>query len=310
MLFLAFAIKAQITTTSVKTQPDLNENSQYDSLTNFVGINVHQYLGQTLYLKGISKILRQFGYDGFYKDPKGKSKYKCCDGSGSKYNDLNGKYYKVLEITKHPMADSKDELYAKLYSSKSILKLQEKESNDILYFEYNNESKHSFPFIVVGFFEKAKKSVINKEFIFADIVLKGSMNIETAKEVTIFTGQKWKCIDFTIDEEFFNLSLILQNPIGEKTLIGYESIATECAIKDLTFTPEQVESYSKKFGSENFDKILKGKVAIGMTKEMCLLSWGKPKKINETITANGKTEQWVYNDNYLYFENGTVITIQ
>ncbi|MFX9016039.1 hypothetical protein ABTN29_20430 [Acinetobacter baumannii] len=36
-------------------------------------------------------------------------------------------------------------------------------------------------------------------------------------------------------------------------------------------------------------KILEGKVKIGMTKEMCLLAWGEPKKINETITA-GKNQ--------------------
>ena len=47
-----------------------------------------------------------------------------------------------------------------------------------------------------------------------------------------------------------------------------------------------------------------------MSKEMCELSWGKPKSINETITSGKKSEQWVYSDNYLYFDNGIVTAIQ
>jgi hypothetical protein len=47
-----------------------------------------------------------------------------------------------------------------------------------------------------------------------------------------------------------------------------------------------------------------------MTKEMCKLSWGEPEKINETITAGQKSEQWVYSDNYLYFDNGKLRAIQ
>jgi len=46
--------------------------------------------------------------------------------------------------------------------------------------------------------------------------------------------------------------------------------------------------------------ILEGKVVIGFTEEMVLLSWGEPKKINKT----SYNEQWVYDGQYLYFENG------
>ena len=37
---------------------------------------------------------------------------------------------------------------------------------------------------------------------------------------------------------------------------------------------------------------------------------GGPQKINETITAGKKTEQWVYEDNYLYFDNDKLTVIQ
>lgn len=51
--------------------------------------------------------------------------------------------------------------------------------------------------------------------------------------------------------------------------------------------------------------------SIGMTESEVLASkWGSPKKRNETITATGKREQWVYDKGYIYFENGYVTAIQ
>lgn len=53
-------------------------------------------------------------------------------------------------------------------------------------------------------------------------------------------------------------------------------------------------------------------VRVGMTQAEAMGSnWGKPKRINTTITAAGKHEQWVYGGaNYLYFENGILTAIQ
>lgn len=55
-----------------------------------------------------------------------------------------------------------------------------------------------------------------------------------------------------------------------------------------------------------------GEVSIGMTVEEVLTQgWGRPQEINKTTSANGVKEQWVYpNFNYLYFEDGILVTIQ
>jgi hypothetical protein len=62
------------------------------------------------------------------------------------------------------------------------------------------------------------------------------------------------------------------------------------------------------------EKIKKKKegVRIGMSQQDVLdSSWGKPTKINTTTRASGVREQWVYGSgNYLYFENGTLTSIQ
>lgn len=52
-------------------------------------------------------------------------------------------------------------------------------------------------------------------------------------------------------------------------------------------------------------------VQIGMSQEdVRRSSWGRPNSIHRTTTSNGTHEQWVYDGNYLYFENGQLTTIQ
>ena len=52
-------------------------------------------------------------------------------------------------------------------------------------------------------------------------------------------------------------------------------------------------------------------VDIGMTADdVRKSSWGKPQKINSTITANGRHEQWVYGGGNLYLDNGVLTSIQ
>ena len=59
-----------------------------------------------------------------------------------------------------------------------------------------------------------------------------------------------------------------------------------------------------------------GRVMVGMTKMQAVRAWGKPDKINKTMAAGSESEQWVYrrdkigNDQYLYFENGILRSIQ
>lgn len=51
---------------------------------------------------------------------------------------------------------------------------------------------------------------------------------------------------------------------------------------------------------------------IGMTAKQVRTgtNWGEPDKINDTIDASGSFQQWVYGDEYLYFKNGRLVSIQ
>ena len=176
-----------------------------------------------------------------------------------------------------------------------------------------------FPFIVVGYFEKQKRLFVGKEFVFKDSEFEGAADIQTGKTVTIRTGQKWKCTDLTINDENYKLTLIFENSLGEKTAEKFDRVVTEYwnlftdyeeyADTDVFYNAKKADNYKKKFGVENFNTILQGKIKIGMTKEMCLLSWRKPKYINKTISSGNKSEQWIYQNNDLHFVNGILTTI-
>ena len=74
---------------------------------------------------------------------------------------------------------------------------------------------------------------------------------------------------------------------------------------------ERLNKFVKKYGKEYGKIIANHKVRIGMTKEMCEDSWGKPESINRTTSSYRTSEQWVYGDgNYLYFDNGKLTSIQ
>jgi hypothetical protein len=302
----------QITTTKVASRYDESKVSKYDSLSNFLGKEVYKYLGQDLYLKGKSESLRKYGYKGFYTDYNRAqfdgSVYKCCDSYNSKYSELVGRYFKVLDIIKHPKATENEYLYGNKY----YLKLQEKSSGDIVYYEYDTEYERSFSFIVVGFFEKLKKHTKGQKYIFGNTKLRfgeDELDVKTGKKIVFELGEKWECIDVTIEEQYYNLSLLLKDDDGQIMAIGYEMVIGANKFHDV-FTENEAEKYKTSFGVENWNSILQGKVRIGMTKEMCKLSWGDPERINETITAGKISEQWVYTDNYIYFENGKLTVIQ
>lgn len=56
---------------------------------------------------------------------------------------------------------------------------------------------------------------------------------------------------------------------------------------------------------ENWERIKRAQVAVGMTKEECRLAMGNPKRINENPEQGGMREYWYYDGGaYLFFMNG------
>jgi hypothetical protein len=61
--------------------------------------------------------------------------------------------------------------------------------------------------------------------------------------------------------------------------------------------------------------IAQRQVFVGMSAEEVRSAWGEPNRINSTLNASGKSEQWVYRreqggDQYVYSRAGVVSSIQ
>jgi hypothetical protein len=287
LLFVFQPLISQISITEVAINDD---QGIYDSLNNFVGKNPKQMIGQTLFLKPKPESLRKYGYDYFYKSLEAPrltstvNKFKCCEGYNSKYKLLQSKSFKVLSI----VPDKKP------YSNDAYLELEMIETGEKTYFKYSMVYDFNFPFIIMGHFDKLKELYVGEDVLIRTKVV---INIDSGNEMDITPGEYHKVLDVTLDSKYFVLSLLLQNKNGERFM--YDAEYKDRDPSEIIFK-EEAEKYKTKYGQKNWIEILNKKVVTGWTEEMVILSWGKPKEINRSSYS----DQWVYSNQYLYFEDG------
>lgn len=143
---------------------------------------------------------------------------------------------------------------------------------------------------------KAKGIAVGKtvwlKIDYEDLAALSMLKIKSIKLIDRY-GDEGKSVEFSFDNDGFDKPIIFTGANGKE-------IAANFHTKDVTKT------WSKKF----LKMIDEGKVAIGMTKDQVLASWGKPNDINRTVGKWGVNEQWVYSNAYLYFENGVLRALQ
>lgn len=225
LCLLANKSMAQISTMSVQKSTSINSKAnvkKYDSLQNYLGRDAYRYIGQDFYLRSQTKSLRGYGYrdfytstdDDFYLDDR--NIYKCCQSTNSKYEDLADKYFEVLDVIPHPKGDVEP-----LYESDYFIKLKEKTSGNTCYYKYDSRSiEDTFPFTVVGYFTKSKKQYIGTKYktkgmnwVNRDAPM---VDIVTGKTVSVSNGKVWKCVDVAIEDEYYELSIILESSLKER----------------------------------------------------------------------------------------------
>lgn len=95
---------------------------------------------------------------------------------------------------------------------------------------------------------------------------------------------------------------------------GYEVTNVAGTVGYVSFTAPAVmltEARKQETARANAACSRRGGVDIGMTREQVYAScWGRPQTVNETVTARGKHEQFVYAGGYLYLDNGVITSIQ
>jgi hypothetical protein len=80
---------------------------------------------------------------------------------------------------------------------------------------------------------------------------------------------------------------------------------------ELSGKAKQIKTDHPSWTNVQCNDIADKRVWVGMTADQAISSWGKPQKRNKTVVQSGTHEQWVYpSDQYLYFENGTLTSLQ
>lgn len=199
------------------------------------------------------------------------------------------------------------------------------------------------PFILVSFFTKLKKKYSSNTLI-AEWDLNGFTDINTGNQVYIKQDDKWMCTDFSFVDTKDNFELVpyffLKNAKGEEIRVTVddmlnkgrfitekdfntreakrqqkqEDIKKQEIAKQAKIAKDQEESRKtlvKMFGEKYGNLVNDSKVVLGMTKEMCEMSWGSPIAVNTIKSKGSVVEQWVYSGaNFLYFKGNVLITIQ
>ena len=157
------------------------------------------------------------------------------------------------------------------------------------------------------------------------------------KKINIHQNEVWFCENVTLTKPRYELTFVLKKN-GQQALLNElkyfkllsqynDEIENRKLTADLKKKMQIDEAERKavlkklenekllssailKYGSEMGNLIGKNKVKVGMNKEMCSDSWGKPFYINKTISVDDTFEVWHFSHgNELYFKNGLLFKI-
>lgn len=164
-----------------------------------------------------------------------------------------------------------------------------------LYFmdDYNEAKEKIGKFVWIN--QNRGKTMVKQRLITEDSNVSYALDhLEKVKVIDVFT----KSLGHSYGSNPFFLKL--QKSTGEVGFIGYNS--------DNYFGIDPVDpSWDKSI----LETIKQQKIRLGMTREQVLLSWGKPKDVNTTVTLYGTKEEWIYDKKkYLYFEDNKLTTFQ
>ncbi|MFZ0471566.1 MAG: hypothetical protein WAL94_03025 [Bacteroidales bacterium] len=70
---------------------------------------------------------------------------------------------------------------------------------------------------------------------------------------------------------------------------------------------ERYAALVAKYGNDIGKRLYQNKVWKGVTSEMAVDSWGRPKQINRMYVDQSVDEEWIYSKKWLYFRDGILI---
>lgn len=254
---------------------------------------------------------------------EGLPKSMNCTGDLTPYNEIEGKTFKIINII------YKDDVINPLTTFVLLSQKGDTIYWDTDYPKYGNYTDFIYPVITTGYIDKMKQLYLNKYLY----ILKPSPAKKYKCTELVYSGKEnqYMVPSFVLkgDDEDLILPLSLAPSLFSYEIEPYdlterrdehtfdklqlaEATVYEAKLEKEKLAKEEVQKQLiKKYGRTYGTLISEGKVKIGMTKEMCIDAWGKPKSVNKSSGAWGVHEQWVYGlKTYLYFEGNKLTSIQ
>ena len=215
---------------------------------------------------------------------------------------LEGRSFTIVDV----IEDKKNKILPE-----HLLKLVDNENGDILYYNTYTISSNN-PFLIEAYHERLQRKFNGKRFYY---VSSQGHTFGIMKNMT--TGKKFYptgvdtewffeeiIIDYTPEHSHHYFSVVFVDKNGQKAMTPLQYANSANFFID-------VDLHKKLYGTgQDAQDMLEGKVKIGWTKSQCIRSWGMPKSTNTTLVNGVKHEQLVYDQGYLYFEDGILTAIQ
>ncbi len=254
--------------------------------------------------------------------------------------EIFNKNYKIIDIT-----DTRNEsLRTKTEDLKRLRIWIQSEKNDTIYFDKDLDfaDQSLNPFLVKGFYEYHKKNYVGKKlFVFRDSEqdFYGKpkdryVDLNTGEEITLKTGELWNCdeisfINLPYLETLSPFYILSKGNQQIKIKLGdlFKSGLLTLEELDILYNHwlqeknerirEKEEQLAKvkndcqqKFSLNNCDKLLKGQIELGMTKEMILYAYGTPYKTFTAQSTTGVNEIYSYGGTVIFFKNEKVVAVE
>lgn len=257
--------------------------------------NVMAYRNQELFIIPKSKGLDRFGYDDFLtiNFTKNDSKY-------DKKFVYKSNRDKVMPRTAH------DSIAGKTFVVDSISCYKGPEYMFYMHQKDNSENKCIYLYdttfsnselLAVGYYNYIKLQNVGKSYMIRNNRLRAN-DMETGEPIVFEEKSygQWECIDIALEPNYFYLILVFSNGKNTTYMSYSETEYSRIEISDW-------DSMVSKYGIENMEKVMDGVIYKGMPVVLLYMSWGAPKTIN---SSSYSADQYVYNNQYVYVEDGVV----
>ncbi|MDT0691242.1 hypothetical protein RM549_15710 [Salegentibacter sp. F188] len=254
--------------------------------------------------------------------------------------EIFNKNYKIIDIT-----DTRNEsLRTKTEDLRRLRLWLQTETNDTIYFDKDLDfaDQSLNPFLVKGFYDYHKKNYVGKKlFVFRDSEQDfygkpkdAYVDLNTGEEITLKTGELWNCdeisfINLPYQETLSPFYILSKGNQQIKIKLGelFKSGLLTLEELDILYNhwlqeknerikekEEQLEKVKndcqQKFSESHCDKLLKGQIELGMTKEMILYAYGTPYKIFTAQSTTGVNEIYSYGGTVIFFKNEKVVAVE